>query len=243
MDDQKHSGNGLDTDNVVSFKNHKKKAPAPVPPSPPKEPLVNLPDGVKALVGFMLLIHVGLWGISHFTSDDFLFLSALNWGFIPARFSGDIPFLPTSILTPLTYTLLHGSWMHLIMNGVMLMAFGSGFEKMLGLKKMMLVFWGSSLIAAFIHFLLDPHAIVPMVGASGGLSGLFAGMILILHKTGRLTPNKRLFPAIAVFIGISIVFGLLGGPDGSMIAWAAHVGGFLGGLGLTHFILKKGLYK
>ena len=235
-----------ENDNVVSFANRKKannKQKSDTDSSsqnpPHKEPLINLPLGVKAFVSLLLLIHVGLWVITQLSDENILNMAAINWGFIPARFTGDLYFLPYTILTPITYALFHGSWPHILINSVMLSAFGAGFEKSLGFKKLMIVFWGSTLIAALVHFLLDSSSISPMVGASGGISGLFAGMILLLHKAGRLSPNKKLYPTIFIFIAISIAFGLLGGPDGSSIAWAAHIGGFLGGLGITHLIFQK----
>ena len=249
-----YDGNGKDKngleDNIVSLSDHKKRkkpsnkpeiSPSDLPlKQPSSEPFITLPKGVQALLGLLLFVHIGLWGLSQFSTTDYTYVAILNWGFIPARFSGDFYFLPITVLTPITYALFHGGWLHIIMNSVMLMAFGSGFEKIFGVKKMMIVFWGSTVIAALVHFLLDPHSMSPMIGASGGVSGLFAGMILVMHKTGRLGPSKRLFPVIAVFVGISVVFGFMGGPDGSIIAWAAHIGGFLGGLGIVHFLLKKG---
>lgn len=226
-----------DHENVVKF--------TPRPKSePPKdvnngEPLINLPKGVKGLIALLFFIHLGLWGASQFSQDNLSFWAILHWGFVPGRFTGEASFLPYTVFTPITYALFHSGWTHVIMNCVMLAAFGAGFDKMLGFKNMMIVFWGSSVLAAGIHFLLDPHSVVPMVGASGGISGLFAGVILIFHKMGRLAPNKKLLPVIGVFVGISLIFGFLGGSGGSSIAWAAHIGGFLAGLFITHVLLSR----
>ncbi|MGB1077320.1 MAG: rhomboid family intramembrane serine protease, partial [Bdellovibrionales bacterium] len=194
----------------------------------------------KMFVGLFLVIHLGLWAVSQMSDDNMLFWASAHWGFLPARFTGEAGFLPYTVLTPLTYALFHGGWAHVLMNTVMLAAFGAGFEKMLGLKNLMIVFWGSTVIAAGVHFSLDPYSMIPMVGASGGISGLFAGLILVMNKSGRLAPNRKIMPVILIFVAISLVFGLLGGSDGSIIAWAAHIGGFLGGLLITHIILKKG---
>jgi len=232
-------------DNVVKFsarpKNDPKKTPIKHETSS-SEALINLPVGTKALVALLFLVHVGVWVATQFSSDDLHFWATVHWGFVPARFTGDAPFLPYSVFTPITYAFFHGGWLHVIMNCVMLAAFGAGFEKLLDFKKMMIVFWGSSVLAAGVHFLLDPHSMAPMVGASGGISGVFAGVLLMFHRMGRLAPGKNLFPVIAVFVGISVAFGFLGGPDGSIIAWAAHIGGFLAGLLISHLILKEGKY-
>lgn len=69
-----------------------------------------------------------------------------------------------------------------------------------------------------------------MIGASGGISGLFAAAIVMMNKSGQEMGGKvGILPFALLWIGLSIGFGMLGGPDGSLIAWAAHVGGFLGG--------------
>ena len=76
-----------------------------------------------------------------------------------------------------------------------------------------------------------------MIGASGGLSGLFAGVLIHFNDEGRLsfgTPGdwKNLVPVTLLWVGISILFSFMmsGGAVGGSIAWAAHIGGFFGGL-------------
>lgn len=235
--------NDKDKNNVVQFKNAKKQKQDHKAQSASEavEPMVNLPDGVKHLVAALIAIHLGLWALSQASSQDFLYDMTLYLGFMPARFTGGQEFFIYTILTPITYALFHGSFTHVGINAVMLAAFGSGFEKMMGLRNLMIVFWGASIIAAGVHFALDSHSMVPMVGASGGVSGLFAGVIYLFHRMGKLSASRKLLPVIGVFVGISIVFALIGGTDGSSIAWAAHIGGFLGGLALTYLIIKRGV--
>lgn len=224
--------------NVVSF-SARKKTPEPQKKEPQKEPLLNLPSGVKALCILMIFIHVGLLGLPYLTDGSLQDTVILNWAFIPARFSGDFTFLPYTILTPVTYALFHSGMFHILMNTIMLAAFGAGFEKNFGTKNLMIVFWGSSIFAALVHFILDTHSMAPMVGASGGISGLFAGLLLAMHRSGQFAPNQKLLPIVFIFIAISFVFGLFSSPDGNPIAWAAHIGGFLGGLFITYLLLKR----
>ena len=125
---------------------------------------------------------------------------------------------------------LHGSWHHIAMNGFMLLAFGSGIERWLGSKRMLILFFGSGLFGVLAHYILNTSSEFPMIGASGGLSGFFAAAIVMLNR-GQQEMGGRLgiLPFALIWIGLSIGFGMMGGPGGSMIAWAAHVGGFLGG--------------
>ncbi len=83
---------------------------------------------------------------------------------------------------------------------------------------------------------------MPIIGASGGVSGIFGAMIYMMnanHSFSDIKSNHRLIKIVAVYIGITILAGLLGGPDGSSVAWVAHIGGFLAGIGIMMFLLKR----
>ena len=195
--------------------------------SAPKEVLINMPPVTK----FMLLAIVGIHIIvSQILTPEQAQWVIMNFGFVPSTFSsGDIGNgLP--LLTPFTHMLLHGSWMHIVMNAFMLAAFGSGIEKWLGSKRLIILFVVSGLFGVAAHYILNTNSIFPMIGASGAISGLFAAAILMLNRGQREMGGRfGILPFALLWIGLSIGFGMLGGPDGSAIAWAAHVGGFLGG--------------
>jgi membrane associated rhomboid family serine protease len=83
---------------------------------------------------------------------------------------------------------------------------------------------------------------MPVIGASGGVNGILGAMIYLMNKDSTLSDlksNKRLLGVIALYIGIIIFAGLLGGTDGSSVAWVAHIGGFLGGIGIMMVLLKR----
>lgn len=196
-------------------------------------PIINMPPVTKwalgLIVGLYILTGVVLppeqagWIVDHF-------------GFIPEKFSmGDVDaFAPVSLIT---HMFLHGSWMHVIMNAFMLAAFGSGVERWLGSKRLLALFILSGLFGVMAHYILNTSSPYPMIGASGGLSGLFAAAIIMLNRGQREIGGRvGILPFALIWIGLSIGFGMLGGPDGSSIAWAAHVGGFLGG-----FIVLKAM--
>lgn len=190
------------------------------------EPMINMPPVTKYLLGLILGLHVVLAVIlSPQQADTIISL----FGFIPERFNTGT-FDIYTLLSPLTHMFLHGGWMHIAMNTLMLAAFGSGIERWLGSKRMLILFLVSGLFGAAAHYLLNTGSSFPMIGASGGLSGLFAGALIMLSRGQREMGGRfGILPFALIWIGLSIGFGMLGGPDGSMIAWAAHVGGFLGG--------------
>lgn len=215
-------------DNVLSF-SHKRNGHNPRKIKPP--PALNIPPVTMGFAVLLLGIHVvvSLTGYMNPVLESMIF-SFL--GFTPNALVTLEAFSP---ITLITYALFHASWLHVGMNILMLAAFGAGVEKGFGKKSYLLIFWGSCVIAALVHFAIDPHSTIPIVGASGGISGLFGAALLLLREQG--TPMK-LMPLILVWVGISALFGFMGAPDGSSIAWVAHIGGFLGGLAITQYLRR-----
>jgi membrane associated rhomboid family serine protease len=135
---------------------------------------------------------------------------------------------------------VHASTLHLSINVLSLMAFGAGIEKKLGGKHMLLFYLACGLGGAFIHALIDIHSDMPMIGASGAISGLFGGIIMLMFEAGLMGDGeaksgfakyKGLLPVIAVWIGSAAFFGIYGVPGvDNPIAWDVHIGGFVSGL-------------
>lgn len=198
------------------------------PPEKPKnnEPMINLPPVTKYILLGLLAIHLFTF---FWPNKDVIGWIYLNLGFIPAHFTGAEPFKIWYVFAPLTHMFLHGSWLHIAMNGVMLLAFGSGIEKWLGPRRMLEIFLFSGLCGAILHFILNIDSVAPVVGASGGLSGLFAAALIMMSRYGGQTGRFGIWPFVLLWIGISVILGGMGSPDGAQIAWAAHIGGFLGG--------------
>jgi len=193
---------------------------------PAAQPMINLPLATKALLGILIVIHGVLYLILDEETRTQIILMA---GFIPVRFM-EYPLAPSVLITLITHMFIHGSWIHLGMNGFMLSAFGSGIERWLGAKRMILLFITCGLFGVAFHYLLNTSSPFPMIGASGGLSGLFAAAIIMMNR-GQQEIGGRfgILPFALLWIGVSIGFGMLGAPGGGAVAWAAHVGGFLGG--------------
>lgn len=189
-------------------------------------PLINLPPTTKILIGLLLAIHV----IVSLLPPEQRFLVIERFGFTPAAYrAGSIDFL--TLIDPFTYTLIHGGWIHVGMNVAMLAAFGAGVERWMGGRRMVMFCVMCSLAGALAHFLLNMDSPDPVVGASGAISGLFAAVMVMMNKMQRnagAAPNAML-PFIGVWIVSTIVLGSIGAPGGGAVAWAAHIGGFLGG--------------
>ncbi len=197
------------------------------------EPMINMPPVTKYLLGIILLTHLVVHYALSPEQQDWVFM---NLGFVPERFNAH-PFAPTVLASLVTHMFLHGGWMHVVMNLLMLAAFGSGVERWLGARRLLILCTASAFFGVAAHYLLNTHSEFPMIGASGALSGLFAAAIVMLSRGQREMGGKvGILPFALIWIGLSIAFGMLGGPDGSMIAWAAHVGGFLGGFLVLKFM-------
>jgi membrane associated rhomboid family serine protease len=217
--------------NIVDFKKPKQ----PVNKKPETPPFINLPPVTK----FLLIAMIVLYGVIHFIMDDngrtHVFL---NFGFIPALWTGQtdygFAFDFNMIISPITYIFLHANFMHIAMNGAMLMAFGAGVEKWMGARKFIEFFILCAVASVVFETIIHPASTNPVIGASGAESGLFAAILILLQSRGQLPVGQYgIWPFVGLWIGISLLFGLFGGfMAGGQIAWAAHIGGFFAGLGL-----------
>jgi membrane associated rhomboid family serine protease len=143
-------------------------------------------------------------------------------------------------LNVLTSMFLHGSWMHLIGNMWFFWIFGNNIEDSMGHLRFAVFYLVSGTIAALTQVALNPTSAVPMVGASGAISGIM-GAYLILYPRVRvyvLLPLVFIFTTIALpawaMLGYWMLLQFLGGlqsltGDGGGVAFGAHVGGFLAG--------------
>lgn len=208
---------------------------------PPSEPMVNLPPVVKKMS--LLLVAVFLvqqYAPASITGGLYEFGS-----FVPARYTGGLAFDAGAVTSPVLHMLLHGSWLHLLMNLGMLMAFGAGLERYVGARVLLVLFILTGIAGAFFHVVFYPDALRGLIGASGGISGLFGAVLMMMFSSqdphaGKHARLKQLMPFVAVWIGVSLFFGFFGmrGEEAD-IAWTAHIGGFLAGLVLYAPIVKR----
>lgn len=192
-----------------------------------------------------------------FLSPD---VAAYLGGFIPARVAApdllDRAGLPFSavpmLLTPLTATLLHGNWMHLLFNLLMLVYCGRQVEMVVGGRLLLLLYGIGAYAAALGQWAVDPSLPIPMIGASGAISALVGAYALLfgnreVRAIGPFPPGiVRMLWLGAGWTVLQLMVGVAmdsGGGEGlgvggaSGIAIGAHIGGFLAGMLLTRPLL------
>jgi membrane associated rhomboid family serine protease len=144
--------------------------------------------------------------------------------------------------TLVTSMFLHGGWLHLIGNMVFLWVFGNNIEDAMGHGRFLVFYLICGIAAAGAQIAVDPASAVPMVGASGAISGVLGGYLLLYPRVrvhtlvflGILVTTIDL-PAY-VLLGYWIVLQVLGGlpslagVGGGGVAFFAHIGGFVAGM-------------
>lgn len=194
----------------------------------PSEPILNLPPVVKILCLVNLAVFLLTTFFTKVFTDDVIYTLA----FVPARYFTDMPLGFAGVLSPFTHMFIHAGWLHLGINLGSLMAFGAGLEKTMGGRRLLLLYFATGLCGAFLQALVYPNTDAPMIGASGAISGLFGGILMLMYNEGMMGQGyRKLLPFIAIWIGISVFFGLFGMPGtDNPIAWTTHIGGFISGM-------------
>ncbi len=159
-------------------------------------------------------------------------------GIVPARISGDmiVPGGIPVLLTPLSATLLHGSFAHLAFNMVMLYYVGRFVEAILGGSRFLLLYAIGAYAAGFAEYLATSDSPVPVIGASGAVSAVLGAYAIYFGERkageGRLLSSdaRTVLWLAATWIGLQLLTGaVLNGPGGGIAIWA-HIGGFITGL-------------
>ena len=160
-----------------------------------------------------------------------------NWVDIGPR---DLLPLPGSIFTSM---FLHGGWMHLIGNMWFLWIFGDNVEERLGIVRYIFFYLLVGVAGALAQVFSLPSSPAPMIGASGAIAGVLGGYVMLFPRAKvstfvaiPLLWHVRDVPAW-IFLGIWFLGQFLI-PSNSGVAWMAHVGGFLAGLGAVRLLAK-----
>lgn len=226
-------------------------ARGPFTPPPRREPAFNIPGIVLVFIALCVGIHLVRAYLLTQAQD---FEVILTGAFIPARYSGEYLIDLPALTSPLTYSLLHGGMAHLVVNMIWLAAFGSPLAARIGPLRFALFWAATTLAAVLLHYLLHMDSSVPLVGASGAISGMMGAAARFGFRSrrgpGRAAFEGRLLTipealssrTVVTFLGvwfvINLATGLASGMPGAngAIAWEAHVGGFLAGfLGVRLF--------
>ncbi len=190
---------------------------------------------LRSATAIIALITVAVSAIAILSGLDYFVALA---GFIPARLSGLLPLagaLP-AWLTPWSSALLHGSWLHLFINMLVLVFVGSQVERVIGASGIVLAYLVGAIAAAATQFAFDPSSATPMVGASGAISALFGLYALFFGRPKQVTANQKVNRWIhaawllATWVVLQWMSEILAGGQGVMLATPAHIGGFVAGL-------------
>ena len=140
---------------------------------------------------------------------------------------------------PVTYQFLHGGWVHLGVNMLSLAAFGAPVERTLGPVRFLLFYLTAGIVAGAVHVMFFADSSDPVIGASGAISGIFGGVLMLMRSSGRLT---SLLPIAGIWIALNVFFGMSSatpGAGGEPVAWLAHVAGFVYGLAAIRLFLPR----
>jgi len=142
--------------------------------------------------------------------------------------------------TLITSMFMHGGWAHLLGNMLFLWVFGDNIENRIGHLRYLIFYLVCGIIASLSHvFLAGADSLIPSLGASGAISGVLGGYMLLFPSRrvrvimGRGITEVPAFVALGIWIVFQIIsqMGVLGGEQGGGgVAYAAHIGGFAAGL-------------
>ena len=214
-------------------------------------PTLKTPIVTLILIGINVAVWVLVQGMG---AEPLLSRSVCELGLIPGEFLGllpagaSVPMGPNTVcvmgneetwFTPLTSMFLHGGWFHLIGNMWFLWIFGNNVEDSMGHIRYLFFYTLCGLAAAAAQTFMSPSSPIPMVGASGAISGVMGAYIV-------LYPRVRIHMLVVLVIFITRIVvpaylmlaywfllqllggGLTSGSEGGVAFWA-HAGGFVAG--------------
>jgi membrane associated rhomboid family serine protease len=229
-------------------------------------PTINTPYVTLAVIGITSVIWLVYQGAG---LEPALSRSVCDLGAIPGRLFGDpvtpvrtpegmITLCPDSRAgawyTALTSVFLHGSWFHLIGNMWFLWVFGNNVEDVMGRGRFIFFYLVCGVLAAVAQIMVQPGSPVPMVGASGAISGIM-GAYLVLYPRVRVhmliflgffittitVPAYLMLLYWAFLQAIGGVPTVAGASSGGGVAYLAHLGGFVVGAALIKLFAKPEL--
>jgi len=214
----------------------------------------NVPTRIKPIITTSIIfvnILIFLWQKLSLTSvesnDIYKYYGLIPHDFFMA-FTSKYELLPYNVLTVFTSMFLHGGFIHLGGNMLYLWIFGNNIEDSMGHRRFIFFYICSGVAAALFQLLYDLSSVVPMIGASGAVSGILGAYLLLF-------PRARIKTLIFILIFIKVVelpavvlltiwfFIQLLYSQGEGVAWYAHIGGFIFGLITIKIFTLKGAAK
>jgi membrane associated rhomboid family serine protease len=204
------------------------------------------------LIGVCVLAF--LWQVSLGQRGEELAIYQL--GMIPARLLGGQELPPELVIVPawatvFTSMFMHGGWLHLGGNMLYLWIFGDNIEDSMGHVRYLVFYLACGVAAALAQGVTNSTSVIPMVGASGAISGVL-GAYILLHPgaTVRVLIFLGFFVTVAhvpalivlgVWFALQLFSGLAAAGDQPGVAFWAHVGGFVAGLALVPLFKRRAI--
>lgn len=202
-------------------------------------PSRRTPVVTYAILGACLITFLWQLGLG----PDGMQRAIFGLGLIPGVVTGSVELVPELRLVPASLTFvtsmfLHAGWLHLAGNMLYLWIFANNIEDRLGHGGFAVFYLATGFAAAVSQMVPDTASTIPMVGASGAISGVL-GAYLVLFPRARvvvfipisfmLLHEIKAAWLLAIWFAIQL-FSAVAAPSGAGVAWWAHIGGFVAGL-------------
>jgi membrane associated rhomboid family serine protease len=187
----------------------------------------------------LMWVFIILSSIIFLIQDEYI---TRNFGFVPVRFWFSGEWVQT-----LTYMFLHGNLIHILGNMYYLYIFGDNVEDELGRFGFLLLYITAGVMGALFHAIFYPYSHIPLVGASGAISGILSAYMIMFPNAGIYTyifwylVKVPAYFFIGFWILMNYIYAISGIETG--IAWWAHIGGFVAGVPFGIFGRIKRLFS
>ncbi len=182
-----------------------------------------------------------------------------DFGLVPAVLTGRGALSGTAVVpawtTVFTYMFMHGGFWHLVGNMLFLWIFGNNIEEAMGHLRFILFYVACGIVAALSQVLPNPGSVIPIVGASGAISGVLGAYMLLFPRArvllglplGFVNVEFGRFPAIWVlatwfalqFLFVGIAATRAAGESQGGIVFGAHIAGFIAGCALVTIFKRR----
>jgi len=212
--------------------------------SPGNQPFLRAP----AIVLWLIALLIGIFAVQTFLTPAQNAAIYAEYGFTPAHYShayvAQTGYSPGNLLERalpfVSYIFLHGSWSHVLINSVWLLAFGPVVARRFGTPLFFTFFLACGIAAAATHLAIFWGSTDPVVGASGSISGLMGAAFRMMpfeegREGERLAPllSRRILVWSLIWAVVNVIAGVTGlgtGGGPQVVAWGAHLGGYAAGL-------------
>ena len=194
----------------------------------------------------IILLNVVIFVFQASAPDETQRAILASFAAVPAALSRDVSSGMLPELTLVTSMFLHGGWEHLLGNMIYLWVFGDDIEEALGPLRYIVFYLGCGILAALAFVAFNAHSTVPLVGASGAISGVLAAYLMIrpCAKVSvfvvRVVLRVRAYWVIGFWVLLQVFF--FASSDASdNVAYLAHLGGLVAGVVLLFGLKPDGL--